>query len=175
MASNILKYSIRDELLYGTVSNISFSMKAYSGGGRGSTAGAERADLAHWNTAKRAPGSYDEKNRGGPIPLGIYVASYYGVHPHLGRCAELTQTLSSLLQRDYESATGLRVTDRDGFFIHGRGPKGSDGCIVPSTKDELKALLDAIQAVAGPVVILVHSEGMDSEMLELAKRHGNAA
>lgn len=49
---NVLKYSIRDEVLYGSLGGVSYSMTAYSGGGRGSTAGMERRDLGHWRTRK---------------------------------------------------------------------------------------------------------------------------
>lgn len=175
MAVNALSYSIRDECLYGTVNNTSFSMKAFSGGGRGSTAGKERMDLKHWNTSKKAPAVYDEKNRGGPIPLGVYFATYYGIHPHLGVCAQLLQTLSSIIQPDYDSTIGVSVTDRDSFYIHGEGPKGSDGCILPANKVDLKVLLAPIKAAADPVVLVVHSEGMNAEKLEAAKAFSNLA
>lgn len=175
MATNSLRYSIRDECLYGTVAGASFSMKAFSGGGRGSTAGKERMDLAHWDIRKKAPDKFDETNRGGPIPLGAYLASYYGIHPVLGSCARLDQTISSLLQRDCESPIGLSVTDRGGFFIHGEGPKGSDGCIVPANKLDLKSLLASIKAASGPVLLVVHSEGMNYDKIEAAKAVGNIA
>lgn len=55
---NVLKYSIRDEVLYGSLGGVSYSMTAYSGGGRGSTAGMERRDLDHWRTQKKAPDSF---------------------------------------------------------------------------------------------------------------------
>lgn len=175
MLNNALKYSIRDECLYGSVNGVSFSMRAYSGGGRGSTKGVERTDIGHWSTAKKAPANFDESDRGGPIPVGLYLATHYGEHQTLGQCAELTQTIVSLLQRDYASATGLRVTDRDGFFIHGRGPKGSDGCIVPSKAADLMSLLAAIAAVGGPVILIVHSEGMSGERLDVSKKLANVS
>jgi hypothetical protein len=175
MAANVLRYSIRDECLYGTIAKTSFSMKAFSGGGRGSTAGKERTDLKHWNTRKKAPDTYDEKNRGGSIPIGLYLASYFGVHPVLGACSQLTQTLSSLIQTDFESPIGFSVTPRDKFYIHGEGPKGSDGCIVPANKVDLRELLVAIKGVQGPVVLLVHSEGMNADKLEAARAAGNVA
>ena len=173
--SNILKYSIMDEILYGTIDGESFSMRAFSGGGRGSTSGMELYDLKHWSSRKKAPPIFNKDERGGPLPIGFYLVEYYGVHEHLGRCASLGQTLLSLLQTDYSSPIGLSVTDRSGFYIHGRGPKGSDGCIVPANKVDLKNLLDAIESASTTVVLIVHSEGMNAERLELAKRHGNVA
>ena len=175
MTANVLRYSIRDECLYGTVAKTSFSMKAFSGGGRGSTAGKERTDLKHWSTRKKAPDTYDEKNRGGPLPIGLYLATYFGVHPVLGACSQLSQTISSLIQTDYESPIGFSVTPRDKFYIHGEGPKGSDGCIVPANKVDLKELLAAIKGVSGPVVLVVHSEGRNADRLEAAGASGNVA
>ena len=69
----------------------------------------------------------------------------------------------------------MTVTDRDGFYIHGAGPKGSDGCIVPESKVVLKALLVAIKAVTGPVVVVVHSEGMNADKLDAARFSSNIA
>lgn len=175
MTGNVLRYSIMDETLYGSVGGASFSMRAFSGGGRGSTSGLERADLRHWSSRKQAPVKFDVEERGGPLPVGLYLARYYGIHEHLGRCAALDQTILSLLQADFESPTGLSVTPRSGFYIHGRGPKGSDGCIVPAVKVDLKALLDAIQAASGPVLLIVHSEGMNADKLEAAKAMANTA
>ena len=175
MTDNVLRYSIRDECLYGTVAAKSFSMKAFSGGGRGSTGGMEQTDLKHWSTRKKAPGGFDEKNRGGPIPIGLYLASYFGNHPHLGLCAQLDQTISSLIQTDYDSPIGFMVTPRSGFYIHGEGPKGSDGCIVPANKVDLKRLLAAIKAATGLVILVVHSEGMNADKLEAAQSYSNVA
>ena len=116
---NILKYSIRDETLYGSIGDKSYSMKVFSGGGRGSTAGMELHDLKHWSMHKKAPPTFNQKNRGGPLPVGLYLAKYYGVHEHLGRCAILMQTISSLLYADRWSDIGVSVTDRSGFYIRG--------------------------------------------------------
>lgn len=167
--SNVLRYSIRDETLYGTISGTSFSMRAFSGGGRGSTAGIERTDLRHWNSQKKAPEEFDEKNRGGPLPKGLYLVRYYGIHETLKRCAALDQTLSSLLYADSDAPSGLAVTERDSFYIHGTGPKGSDGCIVPANKVDLKHLLDAIEKATQAIVLLVHGEGMNADRLEAAQ------
>jgi hypothetical protein len=165
--TSMLKYSISDEILYGAVDGTTFSMKAFSGGGRGSTADMELIDLRHWATSKKAPPAFSPKNRGGPLPVGLYIAKYYGQHEHLGRCAELMQTLTSLLHADPWSEIGVSATDRAGFFIHGRGPKGSDGCIVPEKVSDLRDLLDAIETANGPIPLTVFSEGMNAEKLEV--------
>ena len=150
-------------------------MKAFAGGGRGSNSGMERIDLKHWSTEKQAPEVFSAGNRGGPIPAGLYLAKYCGQHPHLGLCAQLDQTISSLIQADYDSSIGFRVTPRGGFYLHGAGPKGSDGCIVPANKIDLERLLTAIKAAAGPVLVVVHSEGMNADKLETAQALGNVA
>ncbi|MBS0509654.1 MAG: hypothetical protein JSR42_00520 [Proteobacteria bacterium] len=171
--SNNLRYSISDEMLYGSIGGKSFSMKAYSGGGRGSTANMELCDLRHWSSQKKAPPAFSRSDRGGPLPPGHYLVNYYGVHEHLGRCAELSQTLTSLLYSDPFSSIGLSVTERSGFFIHGRGPKGSDGCIVPDKATDLRALLDAIESSPSPILLTVYSEGMNAEKIDAARFFGN--
>ncbi len=44
---------------------------------------------------------------------------------------------------------------RDGFFIHGRGTHGSDGCIVPMNPSERKKLNHAVRDHTGPVGLKV--------------------
>lgn len=171
----MLQYSIMNESLYGKVGDTAFAMKAFSGGGRGSTAGMERHDLRHWSIAKKAPASFQERNRGGPIPTGMYLVWYIASHPHYGECARLDATLSAMIQHDAESPIGFSVTDRDGFMIHGRGPKGSDGCIVPASAPQLHALLAAIRGAASPVTLLVHSPGMNADRLDAQAAWGHTA
>ena len=173
--ANVLKYSISGESLYGTIGDQTFSMKAFSGGGRGSTAGLERHDLKHWSTRKKAPPAFSPKERGGPLPVGMYLVQYYGVHEHLGRCAHLMQTLTSLLHADPWSDTGVSVTNRSGFYIHGRGRRGSDGCIVPSIGTDLTLLLDAIESAEGAIPLFVHSEGVSAERIDVSNFFKNAA
>lgn len=166
--TSTLYYNIRDEVLFGRVGCESFSMKAYSGGGRGSTAGMELHDLKHWSTGKKAPPAFSPSNRGGPLPTGLYLVRYYGTHEHLGRCATLMQTLSSLVHADPWSDVGVSVTRRSGFFIHGRGPRGSDGCIVPSKGSDLKMLLDALEQESSVVCLVVEGEGVNAEKIDVA-------
>lgn len=61
------------------------------------------------------------KARGGPIPIGPYTIAKPEEHPHLGLAAKLTP---------YSPKAHRSSLDRGGFYIHGRGRKGSDGCIV---------------------------------------------
>lgn len=163
----MLRYSIADEMLYGTVNGQSFSMKAYSGGGRGSKKGMQRPDVAHWNSQKETPKPFNEENRGGPLPSGHYLAVWLSAHKKFGECAFLQQTLTSLLYSDPFTSEGVGVTKRNEFFIHhGRGPRGSDGCIVPTCDVALKELLQAIRSSQRPVLLYVHSEGLSAEKLK---------
>ncbi|HIJ88262.1 MAG TPA: DUF2778 domain-containing protein [Desulfuromonadales bacterium] len=162
----MLIYSITDEMLYSTTKGFSFSTQAFSGGGRGSTAGAQRNDLAHWDTDKKAPESFDFSNRGGPIPVGFYVVKYIGNYKNFGECARLEQTITSLIQVDLKSPIGIKVTKRDKFLIHGCGPKGSDGCIVPANKEALKKLLTFIKSAANTVLLEVRNEGVRMDKLQ---------
>jgi hypothetical protein len=162
----MLRYSISDETLYSTTKSFAFSTKAYSGGGRGSTAGVQRTDLSHWSTGKKAPAKYSDADRGGPIPPGLYVAHYVGKYKHFGLVARLDQTITSLLQRDLTAPLGFKVTDRGGFLIHGEGPKGSDGCIVPASKEALKQVLTFIKASKSGVLLEVFNEGVRSDRFE---------
>lgn len=151
-------------MLYSTDRGFSYSTRAFSGGGRGSTAGLARSDLAHWSTSKKAPGAFDATDRGGPLPTGHYVVKYLGKYKKFGECARLEQTLTSLI---HVGVMGdLQFTKRDGFLIHGDGPRGSDGCIVPASKAALKTLLAYIKSAKQTVLLEVHSEGMRTDRLE---------
>lgn len=60
-----------------------------------------------------------EAVRGGPLPPGRYRVHRPICHPRLGPAAFL------------EPAAENDMLGRDDFWIHGPGPHGSDGCIVP--------------------------------------------
>jgi hypothetical protein len=57
--------------------------------------------------------------RGGPIPPGRYTLNPPMRHPRLGPACFL------------DPDPGNDMRSRDDFWIHGPGPRGSDGCIVP--------------------------------------------
>jgi hypothetical protein len=59
-----------------------------------------------------------------------------------------------------DADANIRFYDRAGFFIHGRGPRGSDGCIVPAEKDARLALNTAIKDAKSPVMLQVVEQGM---------------
>jgi hypothetical protein len=67
----------------------------------------------------------------------------------LGRCAYLEPI------GIFQAFSGPhRVYDEaHGFFIHGPGRKGSDGCIVPVPKARFYELLDAIDVCTGQLIL----------------------
>ena len=83
-------------------------------------------------------------------------------HPHLGRAAFL------------EPDKRTPMMGRDGFFIHGRGPHGSDGCIVPSA--EFTELMDALERDGGGILNVFAAGGArrveDAEMMLFGGRIG---
>ena len=155
MSTNILTYSIATETLSGTVGTERFFFKAWSGGRRGTT-GSE---------AQSAPASYDvfrkEKHgagvHGGPLPPGIYLCRYVAHHPKFHECIFLEQTLTSLFEVDAKA--NIRFYNRDGFYIHGRGPHGSDGCIVPENESVRHVFNKAVKNAAGTVMLQVVDRG----------------
>jgi hypothetical protein len=135
---SMLTYDVRAEMLTGLVGSAIFNIRAVSGGGRGSTVkpGGE-GGLKYWN--------FEQKqgiNRGGPIPPGLYICEYLPNYEHFGRCAILLQTPTSVFLPP-EKGKMPRFHNRDGFLIHGRGPLGSDGCIVPMAR--YNELMDALR------------------------------
>lgn len=157
----MLTYDIAQENLRGEVGGTTINLRAVSGGGRGSTVNPSgtpgQVGVASWDTKRKAKG----KSRGGPLPPGMYIVQKPAKHPHLGRSAFLVQTLTAILHVDPVSAA-LSVTDRSGFFIHGRGKLGSDGCIVPIQGfDRLMTLLDK----HAPVLLDVVNPGVLTDRL----------
>ena len=160
----MLTYDIANERLFGAIGNQNIALWARSGGGRGSKIHPDgesgQLGLALWDTQRQEDGA--KRIRGGPLPPGAYVVQKPAIHPTLGLSAYLEQTVTSLLYANPSSAIGLSVTNRDGFYIHGRGPKGSDGCVVPMEKfNQLMALLKA----HAPVVLRVVNAGARTDKL----------
>jgi hypothetical protein len=96
-------------------------IRAVSGGGRGQYSGVygkygERQYTGRISNVGGPSGANPTSY--GTIPNGIYKVEEPDVDTVLGPCAELTTVKAFMM-------------GRSGFYIHGRGPKGSDGCIVP--------------------------------------------
>jgi hypothetical protein len=115
--SNLL-FNIATARFSGKVGDFAFDVKAWSGGRGGTkTRGAAHPVIVNnpLLTAMKLKG-HRATDHGGPLPLGLYT-----LVPH-----EREQDWIRLIPSNLNAMHG-----RDGFAIHGRGPRGSDGCIVP--------------------------------------------
>jgi hypothetical protein len=117
-----LTYFIFEGVLTGFIGGEFIDITAFSGGAGGSKArhGKRAAPkTADANNPYSTGVKLDEIRgvRGGPLPTGSYTILPPSHHGHLGLAARL----------NYAHAFQYRD---GGFYIHGQGPKGSDGCIV---------------------------------------------
>ena len=157
MADNTLTYSIAREWLQGRIGNEKFALRAWSGGGRGKIGSGAEHDASSYDVFRKT--SQKKGVRGGPLPPGIYICRYVAKHSHFGECVFLEQTILSLISID--SDANIDFYDREGFYIHGRGKLGSDGCIVPESEQERRRLNTAVKdAAAGSVMLQVAERGM---------------
>ena len=90
-------------------------------------------------------GSGKSHVHGGPIPPGSYNVQTPAKHSHLGLSARL------------DSLTGKAPMGRDGFYIHGRGPHGSDGCIVPLDPHQFTQLMQDLSTTHGGRLVVVET------------------
>ncbi len=156
MSANILTYSIASEWLRGSVGTESFRLHAWSGGARGRTGSGAEHSLASFSVFRRT--DHSKGIHGGPLPPGLYLCHYVAHHPHLGECIALEPTLTAMFQVDPRA--NVKFYKRDGFYIHGRVPHGSDGCIVPENNGERKRLNLAVKNSSSAVVLKVTDPGM---------------
>jgi hypothetical protein len=115
-----LVYNILEQQLVGEIDGVSISAYAVSGGRAGSkTVGAVNPFLANnpYATGVKKKGDKNNAPPGGPIVIGRYSLKTH----------EKKADMIRLLPQ-----AGNHMRGRSGFLIHGRGPRGSDGCIVPT-------------------------------------------
>jgi hypothetical protein len=114
-----LTYNIVETLLTGEVDGVHISARAHSGGRGGSKkSGVHQYFLADNPFATGV--KLDEKKKGsvgGTLPMGSYTL----------RLHESRDNWIRLIP-----AADNNMKGRSGFAIHGRGKRGSDGCIVPT-------------------------------------------
>jgi len=142
-----LTYFIFEGVLVGRAGGTQFHLLALSGGGSGSTR--NQPDFGGgfypYQTGRKTTGTGTNHQHGGPIPPGEYIIHSPEQNPHLGLCAYL------------EPASGNSMMGRDGFYIHGRGPHGSDGCIVPL--ENFQGLMAALQKDGTGVLFVEEATG----------------
>lgn len=114
-----LTFNMDDGSLRGAIDGKHISARAGSGGRAGSkTAGATNYFLENNPFATYVKlNEKDSKSVGGTLPLGRYL-----LRTHESR--------ANWLRLVPDSSNAMK--SRAGFAIHGRGKRGSDGCIVPS-------------------------------------------
>lgn len=127
-----MMYLIKERLLFGDVGGEHFSMTAVSGG----RAGSKETNVVD-NSVANNPYRTDQKlNKpreivGGPLPCGTY-------------SMEIDTTKMSKWIRLVPHSSNF-MGSRGGFAIHGRGSRGSDGCIVPLVYVDLVKLWHAVK------------------------------
>ena len=110
-----LTFNIVEQSLVGVIDGTTINARAVSGGRAGSKlASAVNPLLA--NNPYLTSVKLSDATSGGTLPLGDYVLKTH----------ESRENWIRVLP-----AEGSSTGDRSGFAIHGRGRRGSDGCIVP--------------------------------------------
>jgi hypothetical protein len=144
-----LTYYIFEGLLLGFAGGKSVEMSALSGGGGGSSAHAPGDTVNNpYMTGVKTTGVGSNHVHGGPIPSGSYKICKPAQHPHLG--------LSARLDPEHP-----KKNVRGGFFIHGRGPHGSDGCIVPIDREKFHKLMTCLSVSSGGSLIVAETMSGD--------------
>jgi hypothetical protein len=147
-----LTFYIKEGLLVGHAGGKHVHLLAWSGGGGGSTKGWVEKDVVN-NPAlvsRKTSGGHNhhKHHHGGPIPPGHYtIRTPDGSHPKLGAVS------AALIPSNHN-----HMFHRGGFFIHGRGPHGSDGCIVPHTPDDFHSLMEALKQDEGGCLTVLPSQ-----------------
>jgi hypothetical protein len=145
-----LTYSIFEGLLVGFAGNKKFMMNALSGGGGGSTKHAPTFAVNNpYAEGLKTSGAANSKKHvhGGPLPPGQYtIAAPNRLHLHGALSAELLPV-------------NVDSMGRSGFFIHGSGPHGSDGCIVPVNATDFHELMTALSIEGGGTLFVVEDSG----------------
>lgn len=139
-----LTYYIWEGILTGTVNGRMFHISALSGGAGGSTKHTPTAFANNpYMEAFKTKGKAGARGHvhGGPIPPGTYTIKKPGHHKHLGLSAELVHP-------------HWKPMGRDGFYIHGQGHHGSDGCIVPLNPVQFQDLMSALTKSNGGTLIV---------------------
>lgn len=128
-----LVYNIASMRLQGFIDGLEVNVIAYSGGRGGSKIpGAANSMVVNnpfltglkFVESKKSKGSV-----GGALPMGIYSLSLHEKKKNWIRLNPLYV---------------VSMKGRNGFAIHGRGERGSDGCIVPSDFEVVKKLCEII-------------------------------
>jgi hypothetical protein len=143
-----LIYFIYDQVLFGRVNGLHFQMHAVAGGRAGSTNPKVVNKAVANNPYRTAQGEDTAKGIvGGPLPCGKYT---------LKVDAARHNWINLIPDKD------TWMTGRTGgFAIHGHGPIGSQGCIVPDLFSDLQSLVRNVKTSPIPVTLTVVAGSMD--------------
>ncbi|MFT3816255.1 MAG: hypothetical protein QM750_01260 [Rubrivivax sp.] len=125
-----LVYNIAEGRLNGEIDGVVIAAYAGSGGRANSkTRGAVNDWLA--NNPFAVGVKKTASNPGGPLPMGRYYVVSHEAHKNWLRLVPVRQAA---------------MHGRSGMAIHGRGPRGSDGCIVPTDFAVVLRLCELVKA-----------------------------
>lgn len=143
-----LNYSITLRCMWGTLNGKEIKIHVESGGRAGSKIkGAVDAQVAN-NVFEIDRKTNEAKNiHGGPLPIGTYTISSpannnFGTDNH--GCVRYVYSAKLTPIKAW-----LGMMGRSGFYIHGRGSHGSDGCIVPMSGGEYQTLMKGLEKSKG--------------------------
>ena len=161
--SNVLRYSIVQQQLSGSVNGKVFSSWAQSGGGQNGV-NAQAVTLVNW----RPETATDKQTgqRGGAIVPGWWIVIPERLTKHAQSSAVRfghAPTNDSLRLVPYQLAVEHALSTRDSFYIHGTGGRGSDGCIL-LPPDPRKTLVDLVCSGHG-AWLYVYLSGIELENL----------
>jgi hypothetical protein len=125
-----LVYNIIEQSLRGSIDGTRITVRAVSGG----RAGSKSPGVIEYLRANNPYATHVKKTSsvaGGPLPVSTYMLKTH----------ELRANWIRLLPIDTAAMHG-----RTGFAIHGRGQRGSDGCIVPSDFPVVQLLYKLVKA-----------------------------
>lgn len=126
-----LEYNIAEQRLTGEIDGTSINATAVAGG----RAGSKKRGVVNFLLANNPYATHVKKRGkrpGGPLPMTTYKLKTHESKPNWIR-----------LVPKYGAAS---LGGRAGFAIHGHGPRGSDGCIVPSDFHVLRTLYKLVKA-----------------------------
>jgi hypothetical protein len=130
-ARSDLVYNIVEQSLVGNVDGKWINARAVSGG----RAGSKTHGVVEFMRANNPYATGVKKSStvaGGPLPMVTYYLKTHESRPSWIRLIPL--------------ANNAAMRGRDGFAIHGRGKRGSDGCIVPTDFNVVQLLYKLVKA-----------------------------
>lgn len=172
--ANRLTYFVSKELLTGQIDGKQFEIKAVSGGARGSTAGKAQDSMASYDPKKATSGLGTEQDeRGGVLPPGlwwVYPPEWKNdkKHPTLGSWVSYLKPVGNQAKKFPKREYGKET----GFFIHGTGPHGSNGCIVIAGEVRHNLLLAVEKARGVALEVVLSEKHSPADLLRYIQRDG---